>query len=150
MAVSSDSTEYESLLAALAEWEKSKNRPELWPEVESVATSLVAQLGPIIRAHVPSSDSYIGLTFLKQPETIGAYVSVGHVDHIVEIDGSFVPDASPNYWRTPLSASWASKQRIVETIPEGSICPKDNIEIPKYAECHLCGWSPSSQGSRHQ
>lgn len=142
MTTQADSTEFENLKKGLATWSSSKDRPELWPEVEKVANSLIERLGEIVRVHIPKSNTYIGLTFADLRGRIGAYISVGHVEHVIEIEGSFPSETSPGYWRTQLSSAWISTSPVYESKVESFVCPRDNIAISKYAECHICGWSP--------
>jgi len=142
MAASSDSTEYESLRAALAAWKSSKDRRELWEEVENLESRLVERLGKTIRVHIPASEPYIALTFAK-PGKIGAYVHVGYVDHVIELAGSAVPEASPDCWRTQMSSSWGSKTVLPESSSTAVLCPIDKLEVPKNGSCPKCDWSPS-------
>ena len=143
MAAADDSNEFEDLGEGLANWASSKDRPGLWPEVTKVASALTERLGEIIKVHIPKSQPYIALTFANRPEKIGAYVSVGFIEHVIEIDGSVPSETSPGYWRTQLSPAWGSKAPVRDSKIKVFICPQDNIEIPIFTECHICGWSPS-------
>ena len=143
MAASSDSTEFESLRAALAAWVGSKDRPEDWPEVEDVAALVAERLGEIVKVHIPPEEGYIGLTFATTPKKIGAFVSVKYIEHIVELEGSLPSETSKGCWRTQLKSASTSKAPVRESKIKVFICPQDNIEIPKFTECHICGWSPS-------
>jgi hypothetical protein len=138
MAASSDSTEFESLRAALAAWVGSKDRPEDWREVENVAAFVAERLGEIVKVHIPPEEGYIGLTFATMPKKIGAFVSVKHIEHIIELEGSFPSETSKGYWRTQLKSASISKTPVHESKMDSFVCPEHNMLITKYAKCPYC------------
>ena len=142
MAAKSDSTEFESLRAALAAWVGSKDRPEDWEEVENVADTLAERLGEIVKVHIPPQEGYIGLTF-STTDNIGAFVSVNYIEHIIELEESFPSETSPGYWRTQLKSALASKSPVRDSKKDSFACPEHNTLITKYAKCPVCEWSPS-------
>ena len=143
MAAADDSNEFDDLGEAFDYWASSKGCRDSWPEVKKVAASLAERLGEIVKVHIPQTEGYIGITFATMPKKIGAFVSVGYIEHIIELEESFPSETSPGYWRTQLKSALASKSPVYESKIKGFLCPKDNIEIPKFSECHLCGWTPS-------
>lgn len=141
MTESPESREYESLEKALQAWPVHKDRPEVWSEIHEVIEKVAGRLGDVIKVHIPQAESYIAVTFAKEPTKIGAYVGAGRVDHIVEVAGSYVPEAAPAYWRSELStvgvsAALGSRGETVDHVT----CPNGcGLKIAKTAECS-CGW----------
>ena len=135
--------EFTSLVSAMSAWGPTRDHPGVQREIEEVIAKLVERLGNMVRVHVPNSNPYIAVTFANEPGRVGAYVGGGFVDHIVELPGSFVPDVSPNYWRSELSTAQGEKKRITETSTSKVLCPTCNIWIPKESEC-TCGWIPET------
>jgi hypothetical protein len=114
---------FSNLQQALATWMPMKSRPEVWPEITGVIDSLKHQLGEIKRIHIPVGDSYIAVTFVNEPKRIGAYINVGFIDHVVETEGSYVPDNAPTYWRSPLTTASGSRSKSVQDSVETQLCP---------------------------
>ena len=136
------SAEYDSLQRALSAWEPMKNQPAVCSEVEEIVGKLRAALGEAIRVHIPEGGSYVAVTFASEPKRVGAYVRPGLVDHIIELGGSYIPEASPNYWRSDLSTARAEMTKKKEFYPEVFLCPDHHMSVPKYGGCPICGWSP--------
>lgn len=138
----SNSTEYENLEAALNAWSAFNKAPEVKDQIKAVVNRLSASLGEAVRWHKPATDPYIAVTFMGEPKKIGAYIHTGYIDHIIELPGSFVPDVSPNYWRTNLSTAGVQPGRLPkETVTEIKLCPVCSMVVPLYGECG-CGWRP--------
>ena len=134
--------EFGSLEEALREWAPLAERPGVWPEVDGIVDRAKSVLGEVVRVHVPPSSSYIGLTFSAEPRQIGVHIHSGFVDSIIELAGSYVPEAAPRAWRTNLSTFEGEvSKRKTEGGPSPSLCPSCGLAVGKYAEC-ICGWSP--------
>jgi hypothetical protein len=136
------STEYTTLREALYGWAKLNDRQDVWYEIEVAVTSLSESLGKVIRIHVPAANSYVALTFENEPTKIGAYVNVGHIDHIAKVDGSYVPESAPAYWRSPLTTTSGSRIGSDDDSVETQLCPNCFMQVSVYGECG-CGWKPA-------
>ncbi len=134
--------DFPTLRAALSDWAKLNDRQVVWSEIERVIQDLEQKNGAIVRVHVPAAESYVAVTFVNDPKVIGAYINVGHIDHLAELPSSSSPNDSP-YFRSYLSTSQGQTAGHSKgSKPNLLTCPRCSMQIPKFGEC-ACGWSPT-------
>ena len=133
--------DFPTLRAALLDWAKLDDRQQVWLEIEKVIKDLEQKNGTIVRVHVPAAESYVAVTFAKEPTLIGAYINVGHIDHWTELPNTFIPDSTP-YFRSYLSTSQGQSAGHSKELKSNFLnCPDCFTQVPKYGEC-ACGWTP--------
>lgn len=138
-----DSSEYETLERALAAWVPLQDRSYVWEEIANVIKKISDLLGDVIRVHIPPRQNYVAVTFAREPKRVGAYIAVGHVNHIIEVPGSSPSRVDPGYWRSNLSTAGVSPERAGGTQSSTVVmCPTCYEQISRYAECR-CGWRPT-------
>jgi hypothetical protein len=141
MSNNQETAEFSELRQALQAWGSLNDRQQVWTEIEEVVEALTQKLGDAVRIHIPSSNSYVAVTFKNEAKRVGAYINVGFVDQIIQTEKSHNVDTPEGYWRTPLSTVQSGGVRSGETEAATELCPSCFISVPSYGECG-CGWSP--------
>lgn len=126
--------------AAIRDWQKFESSPKSLEKTLNLIHQVEALLGPVVHVHVLDSGDYIGIKFSKRDKVLSVWIHQNYVDHAVDLEGSLPLADKENVWRTQLTTSFSSANKVNKPAEISEIvCPKCHMRYNRsHPRCTNC------------